>query len=282
MKKLHERAMLVDLTISTWSGKKRDSFVSEEVLTAKQSERDAGDWVTHLIPKQWNKAIGNVASKCRIVHAKYTLPWMDGGLRILPNEMFMTYSAEMRKVKDEFFKVIDEFFKEYPSIVSSAERRLGRLMENIQLPSEDEIRNRYSVRVDILPIPNSSDFRLDMEEEQEQEIRKQVQETVDGLTGNAMRELWSRMGGLVEKLQQRLHDPDKILRKSLVSNLVEFCETVPKMNVTGDEKIEEMRKEVLEKLSKLDTEELKDDKAGRVQAAKKAKEILEKMKSYCG
>ena len=74
--------------------------------------------------------------------------------------------------------------------------------------------------------------------------------------------------------------PKKIFRNSLISNLKDFCELIPKLNLTNDSKLEEFRKDITQKLTTLRPDNLRDSKAERKTAHKAAKDILKKMKDY--
>ena len=65
MNNLKQKAMLVQLRISMWTGRRKDNAVTEEVCLSKQSEHDAGAWWTYMIPKKDIQPIEKAAGKCR-------------------------------------------------------------------------------------------------------------------------------------------------------------------------------------------------------------------------
>ena len=277
---LSEKAMLINLRISMWTGRTKDRRITSEVISNNKSQTDSGAWWTYLIPKKNMAAINNASGKLRSLHYSLTLPWMDGGLRILPSAMFMNYAEKMRKAIAEYDKVTDEFIKEYPTIIANAQERLGQLLDGKKLPTTNEIRDRFGVSKDVMPLPSTNDFRVKLGDAEVNQIKKQMTISINEMTENAMADLWSRFAELIEKVEHTLGKSDKIFRDSMISNLKEFCDLVPNLNMTDDEALEAVRKEVTEKLTNLMPENLRKNKKERQIAHKDAQDILKKMKGY--
>jgi len=281
-KKLSERAMLTQLSFSVWTGRTKDNRVSEEVTVSKNAERDGGAWWTYLIPKRSMRNINIAYTKCKSTHNKLTLPWRDGGDRILPTAMFLDYSKSMREAKAEFDEAVNEFLKEYPEILANAHKRLGKLLDNKKLPSTDEISHKFGIRQNIYPLPDVADFRVNLPKQDVDEIREQMNKNIDITIEKAMTEIWQRLAELIGKIEKTLKDPKKKFKNSLINNLKEFCELVPKLNLTDDSKLEGFRKEAIKNLANLKPDNLREDKTERKAAYKTAKNVLKKMKDYKG
>lgn len=277
---LNEKAMLVSVSFSFWTGKTKDSRVTAEVIVTKKSATDAGAWSTNLVSKDDLSSVESARGKVRETHYKYSLPWMDGGLRILPSAMFMKYSEEMRKAIAEHDKALAAFLREYPAIVKRAEQRLGDLLKGKHLPSVSEVKRRFSIRQDILPIPAAGDFRCELSSDQADAIRKRVATSIESMTERAVTNIWEQFTELIEKIEGTMKQPKKIFRDTLISNLRDFCELIPKMNLTDDNRLETLRKEAIAKLTELKPIDLRESKADRRKALKSAKEIMTKIKGY--
>lgn len=277
---LSEKAILVSISFSFWTGKSKDKKVTAEVIVTKKSEQDAGIWLTNLVSKNDLSAIESARGRVRATHYKYTLPWMDGGLRILPSAMFMMYTQQMRKVIAEHEKAVASFLKEYPNIVKRAKNRLGDLLEGKNLPSVAEVARKFRIIQDVLPIPDAGDFRCELSDDQASEIRDKVTRSISNMTEKAMASVWEQFTTLVDKIETTMKQPKKVFRDSLISNLKDFCELIPKMNLINDNELEALRKEALDKLAELKPIDLRESGKDRKQAQKSAKEIIEKIKCY--
>ena len=278
--KLSSKAMLVNFTMSTWTGRVKDSEVSNEVTMDKNADNDCGAWWTYLIPKKIMKELNNAAMACRLVHYKWTLPWQDGGCRILPAAAFLDYTKAMREASTRFENIINNFVKvEYPEVIKSADKRLGKLMKQ-KLPTAETIKGRFSVSHTIFPLPDAGDFRVDIADVDVNAMREEMDNNIKSTLNTAMGSIWSQLNTLVEKIESTLKEPDKIFRDTLITNLSDFCILIPKLNVTEDEKLEKFRKEAVEKLATLKPNNLREDKAARKNANATARELLKKLKDY--
>ena len=278
---LAERAMLVNIRVSMWSGRMKDAIVSNEVCANKKAEADAGAWWTYTVPKSFINPIEAAGLRVREVNNKLTLPWTDRGLRILPAEAFLDYRTEMAKYIAIFDEKVQDFLRAYPDIIATKAERLGGLVAN--LPSVDEIKGKFGIYSDIVPVPTEvKDFRVDIPAEELQKMKDGVNESAKILATNATKELWKRMGEVVSHIAEVLGEEKKIFRDTMVTSLKDFCETIRKYNVNECPEVVAVSKEIQETLGKLKTDDLRENKEEREKAAKEAEEIKKKINGFFG
>ena len=286
MAKLNEKAILVHLQISMWTGAKKDSRVTGETCDRYGAESDAGSWWTYFLPPKDVAELRAASSRLRNEFKRGTQPWMDKGTRIIPSMDFMTYAARMRKAQDDYNNVVDVFLKErYPAIVSALPERLKTLLDGRQMPKASEIRSKYGAKMHVFPVPNVEDFRVNLGKEEEEEIRAQVTNSIQEMSNRAMNSVWTQFLNVVEKLESTLKNPDRKFHDSLVGNLIDMCIQLKTNNLIDDENLESMRQEAIKTLCRpygSNVEALKKDKTVRKEAAKSARELIEKMKGYMG
>jgi hypothetical protein len=279
-KRLSERAMLTHVRVSYWTGSKKNKKVTRETVTRKHAVQDAGHWIDHLFSKKDLSEISERTTRVRYTWSQLTLPWMDGGVRILPAARFMEYRTAMNEVISDRMKAVEGFLKTVPEILDRRKREMAELWDTYegQIPSISEMRDKFAVAHEIYPMPDASDFRVDVGAAEAKEIKQQVTDSINNATKKAVGDLWNQLAELVGKIEEKLSDPKKTFRDSLINNLKDFCNDIlPKMNFTEDESLEAMRKEVTSKLAKLDPGTLRDNKASRKKAAKTAKDIAKKI-----
>ena len=279
-KRLSQKAMLVNFQISGWTGRVKDKAVSREITVSKKAEQDSGAWWTYLVPRSVLKELENSRNKARNMHYALTLPWQDGGCRILPSAMFLDYTKAIREVTEDYDRVVQNFLNIYPTLVAESKKRLGDLAINKTYPSVESISNKFKCHQSIFPLPDVKDFRVDLSEDDADTIRKQVEDSITATTQKAMQSVWDKFTDLVDKIESTLKQPKKVFRDTLISNLSDFCELLPKMNLTDDDNLETIRKEVVDKLADLKPNDLRESKKDRTAAVKAAKEVLKKMKGY--
>ena len=277
MAKLSEKAMLVNFSVGMWTGSRKDQPTSTEVTRSKNADDDAAAVWVKLVPPSSVKVLQSMGTKARNSHKAMTLPWTDGGCRILPAKRYLAYTKKMRELEAEYRKEIDTFLSQYTMLVADAPRRLGDMYDATKLPTVEDLRSRFHWDVQVFPLPEATDFRIDINDEVNADAKKEVEESLKRTTAAAMRHVWDKLYTVVENMAKTLKDADKTFRDSLVGNIVKICETLPDLNLTDDKELEVMRKDVLKQLANAKPEELRDDKNERKETAKKAADILAKM-----
>lgn len=275
---LSERAMLVRLSICYWVFHRKDKTVTEEVAAAKRADLDAGKWETDLIPASRMNKILAVRGQARATHFNMTLPWLDNGLRILPASVFMDYTKKMREHEALYSKAIEELVAEWPELLAGAQKRLGKLFRPEAYPSASDLRTRFRWRVGVTPMPEAGDFRVDLQDDVVADVKADIEKQVQEACREAMSDLWQRLYEAVTHIAERLTNAKGIFRDSLISNVKELCDMLPKLNILNDPALEGMRQEILKGLASEKPEELRTNEKQRTAAAKKAQDIVEKMK----
>lgn len=279
---LQNDAMIVRLSISKWTGRKFDKNITREVARQHGASGDVGRYNKVLVDKLAMKDIEKAASAVRAYHHQNTLPWDDFGGRLLPSVQFMEYSKEMRRLKGEFENAVADFVRSYTQHRDAAERKLSGMFNPADYPAPFEIDRKFDFSTDIEPVPSAEDFRVNVQKRDKARIQKEIAESVDRRVQDATRDLYERLFSVVKHFAERLDDPEAKFKNSLVGNIVELTNLLPKLNVSNDPKLETLRKEVKNKLAKYEPDTLRDDGAVRKSAATDAKSILKKMNGYLG
>jgi hypothetical protein len=276
---IQDKAMLVHLNISTWTARKFDPKVTQEIEDS-YSAVNSGRYNKILIASEYLANIQKLVSAARKYHYDNTLAWNDNGGRLLPAEMYFGYIAKMEEFKNSLSSEVRSFIRMYPDYKEEARRRLNGMFSEDDYPSIDELQGKYNFNTDFTPIPDAQDFRVQLNEHEVESIRQSLISQVDKSTKTAMTDLWNRLYAVVEHMIERLSDADNKFKNSLVGNIRELCEILPKLNITEDKYLEQAVAEVKSKLAGYEPDNLRNDKNLRSQAVSDAKDILSKMKHY--
>lgn len=281
------KAMLVSLEICTWTARKADKEVSDKVADENEASRDAGRYWKALVAKDAISKIRTIAGAARNTHYEFTLPWAQDGARILPATMYWKYEETMRGFRDQFEEAVREFLTNYEQYVQAARFRLKKLFKEGDYPSSREIASKFSFQRIITPLPDASDFRVDLSKGEVDRIKKEIEGRMQDTLQDAVRDVWDRLHRTLAHIADRL-DAYKVedgkvrnpFRDSLVTNLNELVDLLPKLNLTGDAKLSELTKQVSEKLTGFEAQDLRDDEKLRRQVARDTKSILDNMAGY--
>ena len=271
---IQNRAMLARLCISQWAARKHDKSVSAEVEKA-HSAHDAGRYNKMLVNKSLLDPISKLAGAIRQYHYAQTLPWNDGGDRLLPSALFMGYTAEIRRFKTEYQALVRTLVAAYPAEVQAARNRLGTMYCPDDYPETCELHNKFDIAVEFIPVPDAKDFRVDVSEETAQEIRDQITESVNARQTQAVKDCYRRVHDVVSKLYERLSVEDAVFKDSLISNARDLMSVLPGLNITQDPELDTLHQEINALLVSPQT--LRTDPVARKATADAADAILSRL-----
>ena len=280
MDHLHEKAMLIFLTISQWTARKYDKTVSEEVADKYNAHRDAGRYNKSLIEQDELKELQKNNNAARTFHYENTLPWTDDGNRILPSANYFNYIAEQQKFKSRAGVLAAQFCDRYQELVKRQITRLNGLYNLCDYPDAATIRRKFNFDIIITPLPDSQDFRVNLQNEEIDKIRNQIAAREKDLIAKAMEDCWKRLYNVVSHMAEKLNDQKATFRDSLVGNIVELVQLLPKLNLTDNQELETMRKQIEARLIRVKPDTLRSSKTIRRQVAKEASAILDTMAGY--
>ncbi len=280
MSKITEKAVLVSLRISQFTGSKKDQKITKEVANNHNAQEDAGSYNKRLISKEAVGAIQTIAGKARVFHYENTLPWSDEGSRLLPTRRYMTYVSEIKQLEFEFNSKVDEVVEKYDEIIEEAKQRRGDMFDINEYPSKEELRKKYGFKFNIYPVPDSNDFRISLSQHEIDKMKEEMEDNMRQIQTNATKDIWKRLYDVVDHMAKTMKNEDKQFQKSTVDNIKELCEILPDLNITEDIMLEEMRKEIVESLTKVEPDVLRTDKVLRKDIGEQASEICRKMEAY--
>jgi len=231
--------------------------------------------------------VQKLVSTIRIWHYSQTLPWSDGGSRLLPMKNFFDYKATLADYEQQFTEAVDGFLNDYDTLVTAAAFQLGDLFDAEEYPSKDSLINKFRFKFVFLPVPDVGDFRIDVNEASRQELQAQYESFYQTKLNEAMKDAWDRLHECVTKMSEKLTDAatprvnkdgeenrTQIFRDSLVTNAVELCELLTKLNVTNDPKLEAARKKLESVVSGVTADDLRKSDATRHDVKSRVDEIL--------
>lgn len=280
--KLSEQCMIVRLSMSQWTARKFDKTATNEVAATHGNRPDIGRYNKILVEREEIQKIGKITGAARTWHYANTLPWGDDGARILPATHYQVYSAKMREFRAEFETQVSAFVLAYPRLISEARTLLNGLYRPEDYPTTERIQAKYQFSVQIDPLPDAEDFRVSVGSMERATIQQDITARVQSGIAAANRDLWERLHTAISHMSEALSTPDKIFRDSLVGNIAELCELLPRLNITGDAKLEAMAQEAAARLTGANAQTLRDNNNVRSQVAQEAARIAEQMKGIMG
>ena len=114
------------------------------------------------------------------------------------------------------------------------------------------------------------------------EIKEGIQAELQKTMQAAMRDPYERLYGHISRMVERLSDKKAIFRDTLVTGLADLCAILPGLNLTGDERLDDLRKRAERMVAHLDPKDLREVPSIRQNVAREAAEIQSMMAGFMG
>jgi hypothetical protein len=275
-------AVLVELNISVWPASKIDREVTDKVNADASAVAGASQTKKNLFAgTSLRKDIEKFAARVRLYHNQHTLPWADKGERMLPTKLFMEYKQTMNDFERAFDMMCHNFYTEYPRLVSEAHNNLGTMYKAEDYPDLETVKAKFGFRRAVNPMPESGDFRLDIPADDLAEMREEFEDKFKERLADAVREPWNRLHNMLTTMSEKLTDVEgddakKRYHDSLISNPLELCGLLTKLNVTNNPMLEEARRQLELTMLGANIEVIKESSDARSELKSKVDNILKK------
>jgi hypothetical protein len=279
MNDLSEKALLANLTISHWTARKYDKKVSQKI-EQEHNARNAGRFNKILIAEDELQATKKIAGTAREFLYTNTLPWGDNGDRLLPATNYFEFISVMRRYKTEFEVSSEKFIMQYPLLKEEAKRRLNGLFQEEDYPSVDIIRRKFGMTVTFMPISDIADFRVQVDADEVASLRSDIETEIHARVTQANVSILTRIREAVAHMVERLSDQDAVFRDSLVENVKELLDVLPRLNFTNDGEISAILHSMKDLV--IDPETLRANDNIRHQKAEEALTILARVNDFLG
>jgi hypothetical protein len=278
-------AMLVEFNASVWTARKLDKSTTDEVVATKNATaKDAARVNKHLLAGRTElDVIQQMVGRARTYVYDHTLPWSDSGLRLLPTVNFVAFTERMNQFEEEFERLVTEFVTIYPTLISAQAMSLGDMFKRSDYPTANEMVTKFAFRIGFLPVPTAGDFRVDIGNDAQEELRTRLNAMAEERIESAMRDIRARLGDHMKRMSDRLttdyvqgEAKQRRFHDSLVDGALELCDLTKALNVVGDTTLEAARKELEQALLGVTPQELRKNEYVRQDTKKAVDSILSK------
>jgi len=277
-KGLASKAMLVSLIISQWLTRIVDKNITEQIALDHSANRDIGTYRKRLLPHRGVVVqLQGSVSALRKYHTHMTLPWAKG-VGILASSKYTEYSTRMRELINDFKAAKNQFLLDYPTLKIDAKNDLGDMWHDEEYPDVNILGEKFDVRIDVIPIPQKGDWRVDLTEEELEKLNEEIEARQKEQTQKAMQKLWERLYQPVKHMVEVLNKDNPKIFKTLITNISDLTEILSDLNLTNDPKLEDLKREIEDKLYEFSADELKESAYVRSTLAETAEKIRQRIK----
>jgi hypothetical protein len=258
-------AMLVDLSISCWTARRRDKAASEQVARDNNAQRGVASVNKKLLGDCAElDAVQKFTESFRTLHRSMTMPWSDLGLRLLPTAQFFKYQKQMTEMEGEFQRLVKIFLDAYSWEVAEAQVRLGDLFHSDEYPPVSHIAEKFSLRMAFVPLPDAGDWRVNIEAEAKVALKAEYEKYFQSQIKAAMDDIWTRLRDTLTTLAKQLEpiaegEKSRRIYDSVVDRAKELVDMMTTCNITNDPQMAQMQRELASALDGTNAEALRSD-----------------------
>lgn len=277
-------AMLVEFNASVWTARKLDKSTTDEVTSNKNAAKDAARVNKHLLAGRTElEVIQQAVGRARQYVYDNTSPWSDSGLRLLPNTRFIKFAERMNEFDEEIAALVKAFIAIYPSLITAQAMALGDMFRRDDFPTPNELVTKFSFRVNYMPVPTAGDFRVDVGNKAQEELKAKLEALTQERIDHAMADVRARLGERLKRISDRLttdyvqgEAKTRRFHDTLVDGALEMCDLAKSLNIINDPALETARRELEQLLIGVTPAELRKDETIRQDVKKNVDAILDK------
>ena len=278
-------AMLVEFNASVWTARKLDKTTTSEVVASKNAgAKDAARVNKHLLAGRTElDIIQQAVGRARQFVYDNTAPWSDSGLRLLPTINFMKFTERMNDFEEEMETLVKAFVVIYPTLITAQALALGDMFKRDDYPSANEMMTKFSFRVNYMPVPSSGDFRVDVGNQAQVELKARLEALTQERIDSAMADVRERLSTHLKRMSDRLttdyiggEAKQRRFHDTLVDGALELCDLTKALNVTNDVTLETARSQLEQLLVGVTPADLRKNEAIRQDVKRNVDAILDK------
>ena len=278
-------AMLVEFNASVWTARKLDKTTTNEVVASKNAgAKDAARVNKHLLAGRTElDIIQQAVGRARQFVYDNTAPWSDSGLRLLPTINFMKFTERMNDFEEEMETLVKAFVVIYPTLITAQALALGDMFKRDDYPTANEMMTKFSFRVNYMPVPSSGDFRVDVGNQAQAELKARLESLTQERIDSAMADVRERLSTHLKRMSDRLttdyvggEAKQRRFHDTLVDGALELCDLTKALNVTNDVALETARSQLEQLLVGVTPTDLRKNEAIRQDVKRNVDAILDK------
>jgi hypothetical protein len=231
---IKNHALLVSLSVSKPQMTKKDDKATRDAESANNAH-GAGQFRKDLYPKSLVQPILTVESSARAYIESVTYMWTRGEY-LLPTAKFMEFTERIGKYQVEFDQCVTAFLNNWSNVMQQAQTSQGELFDANAYPDLTDLKNDFRFRVNYRPVTDAGDFRVQMQDDEMDALRTEVETATRESMNNMLRAPLERLKEVVQRLHEVTAKSDRevlnkktgvvdmrppIFRDSVVDNIME-------------------------------------------------------------
>lgn len=285
---LQHKAVTVRLFRKKISRNKLDKQLSTELRDLKGVSDDVSLRVNKSIfSKGTTDGFMKVMSEAGKYYYRVTQPWDDKGFRLLSVEIFKSFAKQFKEYTRKFRNEVDTFMDGIEQDIKLMEETLGEafnrsdydhlFLSNGQLDRES-LRKLFVLELEYGTVAGGNDLRASLTDDDRAIIAEHITKKNEEKFAASQKHIITTLHEHIMAIHERLSKEKNIFRDTLIGNLNDLCDIIPKMNIAGDPAINQLAADAKRTLCHWEPSVLREDTTIRSDVADEAEKILDNMK----
>ena len=281
---LSSSGVLVELSISVWTGRKQDKTATKQVADQNGANKAHINTTKALLGDCAElDAVKKFSAGSRQWSYGGTEGWGDLGQRYLPMMRFPSFHKDITEQRTEFYALVEQFLSTYEFAQTKAQAQLGNLYNPDEYPSVESLRDKFKFNIAYPPVPTGG-FVQNIQSEAEQYLADEYNRVYTERIEGVMKGVWQRVYDAIKHMSDKLDwggegsaSEKKRIHATTLDNLRELCGMLPDFNVTNDSRLSTLHAELDQALIGVTTDALREDDTYRAETKKAMDAILSNM-----
>ena len=221
---------------------KRDAYLSDKI---QRQEGDASLTVLTKLFKSKDNPISQIMQKYGEVyayHKTHTLPYIDAGPRILPNDLYFEYTQETKHRIAMMDNLKRNYMPHYDQLVLEdvAYRNSGHAAGRANVsdyPTADQFGDAMSIDIRFSPMPDSRHFLFDLSDDDLQSFQRSEQDAAAAMSADTIARMLKPLSALTQRLQEYQGQKGERFHNGLVENVIEGCDIALKLAINPTQEL---------------------------------------------
>ncbi|CAB4122477.1 hypothetical protein UFOVP28_4 [uncultured Caudovirales phage] len=285
MQQKNQDAVIAQLQVRAWSGRKSDKKVGKWVAQEHGSDESMGSFSKRLVPKGALAKISTAARGVSTVHKEYSRHWDDQGARYVPAAILPKYREAIAEAEHIHKVAVDIFIDQYPRYAEEGKALLADLWDAGDYPTQEEIASMFAIEINFSPVPDGAYLPLSLEDRDK--LAADIERsTTDRLTEGTqqlffkLRNKLNAMKAMLEKYRERSEenpDGNTPFYKGVVEELSDMANILPLLNITNDPFLDRAIEAIKLDFANVRKNSLNNDPLKAIEVAGRVDELLDSL-----
>lgn len=277
--KIKSSALLVALHLGRYNPVKTDKTESIKVRSAHNIRADDNTLSVRkntLPTADVLEKIEKLDNKLRSTFDKFCAPYARG-VGLLPAAKFLDLRQALNPLLDERGILVKKLADDYGIYREAAKRLLNGTFKESDYPEVDNVVSRFHHKLDVFPIADPRDAKLNVLSDIADSINAAVTETFKEKAEGVVPYIREVLLDPLVKFSETLQNPEATFKDSLVGNLAEACERAETLNILEDDEIVNAIYIIRQQVSCYPPHQLRDSLGDRADSWRLANLVIEQL-----